>query len=702
MTTSSQNRLTLDTPVQYVRGIGPKRASILKNINILTVEDLLTYYPRRYLDRSYLTKICDLHQGEDITIVGKVFSKEVRQGRRKRFILMIGDNTGFLQCVWFQGFSYIQKAFQVGEVVAFSGKVTFYRGPQLVHPEYDKISEVGETNPLHTGRIIPLYPSTESLTKVGLDSRGFRRVIRNCLDSFSGRIDEFLPKQIITEEQFPNYGDSLENIHFPGDWKLYNQAKKRLKFEELFIIQLYLAKQRDNRLNENQGIRFNHVGEQTRQLVKNMPFEFTDAQKRVLREIREDMKSSKAMNRLLQGDVGSGKTIVALVAMLIAVENGFQTALMAPTEILAEQHYVTVHELLQELGVRAALLTGGLKKSKSEEIQTKLSAGEIDIVIGTHALLQEKIDFNNLGFVVIDEQHRFGVLQRAKLQYKGFHPDVLIMTATPIPRTLALTLYGDLDTSIIDQMPAGRKPIQTVWRGENKREAIYDFIREELIKKRQAYIVYPLIKESEKIDLAAATEGFQELSRNIFQEFNVALLHGRMKTIEKETIMHRFKAGNIHVLVSTTVIEVGLDVPNATIMLIEHAERFGLTQLHQLRGRVGRGSEKSTCILLSQYPITDDAKKRLKTMTTTNDGFRIAEADLEIRGPGELFGTKQHGILNLKIANLITDSKILEKARKEAFQIIQNDPKLEKDEHRFLKDYYHKHGYEKQDLIQIG
>lgn len=702
MVLNSQKTLTMDTSVQYVKGIGPKRAELLKRVNVETVEDLLTYFPRKYLDRTRVSKIRQLRAGEEVTVVAKILSADLRRGRTDRFILIVGDGSGFLNCVWFRGLSYVSHVFRVGEVVAFSGKVSFYQGPQIVHPEYDKISEEGESNPLHTGGIVPMYPSTDFLSRGGLDSRGFRRVLQGVLISAAETVPETLSDSILHSQGLVSNRFALENIHFPQSWKDFSQAQRRLKFEELFYLQLFLALYRKNREIEKKGIAFHRVGEQTRQLVERLPFELTDAQKRVLKEIREDMKKEGSMNRLLQGDVGSGKTVVALVAMLIAVENGYQAALMAPTEILGEQHYLTIHRLLEDLGVRVAMLRGGQRGSEKQEILKGLATGEIDLAVGTHALVQEGITFKNLGFVVIDEQHRFGVIQRAILREKGYHPDVLVMTATPIPRTLALTLYGDLDVSVLDEMPEGRHPIHTVWRGQEKRNAIYDFIREEVRKGRQVYIVYPLVEESEKVDLAAATEGYETLSKEVFPEFRVALLHGRMRTDEKEETMRLFNAGEINILVSTTVVEVGVDVSNATVMLVEHAERFGLTQLHQLRGRVGRGAEKSTCILLAQWPLSDDAKKRLQTMVKTNNGFEIAEADLQIRGPGELFGTRQHGILNFKIANLATDGRILDSARKEAFRIAREDPKLEKSENDVIRETYFKRYWKGFGLMEVG
>ncbi len=693
--------IRLDTSVQYVKGIGPKRAEILAGADVRTVGDLLAYYPRRYIDRSTLKRISDLKPGDEATVVGRVFSSEIVRGRTKRFMLLVGDQSGFLHCVWFGGLPYIAKAFKAGDTVAFSGKVTFYRGPQLVHPEFDKISEEGENNPLHTGGIIPLYPSSEALSQAGLDSRGFRRIFRPLLDSLESA-DDPLPRGMLSALDLMPLISALENVHFPNDWPSLNKARHRLKFDELFFIQLALGFGRAARLEENKGIAFNKPGGRIRDLLERLPFSLTGAQKRVMREIRDDMKSERSMNRLLQGDVGSGKTIIALLSMLVAVENGYQAALMAPTEILAEQHFLTVHSLLEELGIRIVLLKGGQKGSDRKRVLEAIASGDADIAVGTHALVEEGVSFHRLGFAVIDEQHRFGVLQRAELRQKGYFPDVLVMTATPIPRTLALTLYGDLDVSVLDEMPAGRLPVRTVWRTGEKREAIYEFIRDEVKKGRQAYIVYPLVEESEKVDLAAATEGYADLSKTVFPEFKTALLHGRMKSDEKESVMGAFKSNGIQILVSTTVIEVGVDVPNASVMLVEHAERYGLTQLHQLRGRVGRGMDQSACILMAQHPLSDDAKKRLETMVSTNDGFKIAEADLEIRGPGELLGTRQHGIAGFKIANLLTDGRILDAARKEAFSLIETDRKLSRPENRPIREALKKRMHGDFALIRVG
>ena len=702
MTAGSGRSLKLDTPIQYLKGIGPKRGELLKKVDVQTIEDLLGYFPRRYLDRSRISPIRSLKVGDTATVVGKVYSCETVRGRTSRFVVLVGDSTGFLHCVWFRGLQYISRAFQVGDTVAFSGKVTQYRGLQLIHPEYDKVSEEGEKDPLHTGGIIPMYPSSEPLSRCGLDSRGFRRIVREALTGLRDRIPETLSDDMLRRYDFVPLDTAYNDIHFPSDQRALKKALDRLKFEELFFLQLFLALQRREREVEQTGIAFERVGELTRTFIDHLPFKLTDAQKRCLRSIREDMTQQRSMYRLLQGDVGSGKTVVALIAMLIAVENGFQAALMAPTEILAEQHYLTIRDHLDELGVGSILLRGKQSSAERRGSLELLAEGKVDIAVGTHALVQESVDFKNLGFIVIDEQHRFGVLQRAKLRRKGMQPDVLVMTATPIPRTLALTLYGDLDVSVLDQMPAGRGSIRTVWREEEKREAVYAFIRENVSRKQQAYIVYPLVEESEKIDLAAAKEGYETLSGEIFSDFRVGLLHGRMKSDAKEESMRLFREGEFDILVATTVVEVGVDNPNATIMLIEHAERFGLTQLHQLRGRIGRGTEPSTCILMSQGHLTEEAVRRLQTMVETTDGFQIADVDLDIRGPGELFGTRQHGLLDFRLVDLNRDTRLLETARTEAFGLISEDALFESDTNRPIGEAYQKKYKDRYGLIEVG
>jgi ATP-dependent DNA helicase RecG len=666
----------LNTPVQYLKGIGEKRALALETIGIFSFSDLMQYYPRRYLDRSNITPIRNLKINETATVVGKVQTCGIKKGARQRFILVLTDETGFLSCVWFHQIQFWQKRFKPGQLLAVSGKIGYFGGKQIIHPDFDLLSEESENledDFLHTGAIIPIYSSTEKLSRIGLDSRGFRRIIKYLIQNHVDSIEETLPHSIVLQNKLLPFSLALKNIHFPDNFQMMKQAQQRLKFEELFLLQFMLALRKQKIHQQQSGIVFSDVGDRTKLLAEQLPFELTKAQKKVLKEIRRDMKNSQPMYRLIQGDVGSGKTIVALVTMLIAVENGYQATLMAPTEILAEQHFLTFRGLLADMDVNIQLLIGAQKKSIRNSVTSQIENGECNIVIGTHAIIQENIKFKNLGLVVIDEQHRFGVSQRAELFEKGKNPDVLVMTATPIPRTLSLTVYGDLDVSIIDELPSGRKPVKTTWRYSNKRSDIYKFVKSKVDQGSQTYIVFPLIEESEKLDLQAATESYEKMQQGIFADNKIMLLHGRKKSEEKEAIMASFKKGETQILVSTTVIEVGVDVPNATIMLIENAERFGLTQLHQLRGRVGRGSEQSYCILIGKYPLTEEALTRLNTMAKTTDGFRIAEVDLELRGPGEFFGTRQHGLPELKIANPLKDSSLLIQARKEAFRIAETE-----------------------------
>jgi ATP-dependent DNA helicase RecG len=708
-----------DSPLQYVKGIGPKRSTALEAAGISTVRDLLYNFPFDYLDRSRIVNIRDLKKYVDaekpVTVIGQVFRQELRRSRRSNrliFFMTLEDETGQVPCVWFEGVQWFKDAFEAGELLAVSAYPDFDKlgRIQFTHPEFDRLKGAEEEDEpdwgklFNTGAIIPKYSSTAELAKVGLDSRGFRRVIRNALKSHLNSAEEFLPDDIRARQNLVGSRTALGQIHFPANADELSAARKRLKFDELFFLQLMLAYRKRRVGQEKKGIKYTTESELARTLAGLLPFELTKAQRRVLREIAEDMRLSKPMNRLLQGDVGSGKTIVALFAMLVAVENGYQVALMAPTEILAEQHFRTLTGYLHKLPVTMRLLIGGQKKKLREDILEDIRSGRAQIVVGTHALIEENVTFAQLGFVVIDEQHRFGVMQRATLREKGMNPDVLVMTATPIPRTLSLTVYGDLDVSVIDEMPANRKPIKTGVRLENQKERVYQFVREEIQRGRQSYIVFPLIEESEKVDLKAATAEFEHLRNKVFPEHSLGLLHGRMKSEEKDKIMEKFKSGEIQILVSTTVIEVGIDIPNATIMIVENAERFGLSQLHQLRGRVGRGADQSYCILIANYEWFDehrrgretgelkreklDAQTRLETMVETTDGFKIAEVDLKLRGPGEIFGIRQSGIPEFRIANLVEDGDIIASARKEAFLLVDEDPQLRSSSHQILRKHF--------------
>jgi len=691
----------LDSPVQYLKGIGPKRSRILALHGIETVEDLLYYIPRKYLDRSTITPMARLKVDSTATVVGTVVGYEMKRGRVRRFQTLIEDKTGSLTLVWFRGADYIQNMFEPGDVLIVSGEVRFYRGLQMAHPEFERISESDEEL-IHTGRVIPIYPSTADFKRFGLESRSLRRILKPVLDRVHSLIFEKLPAKMISKLELLSLPEAIKNIHFPQDLSTATRARNRLAFDEFFYFELLMALRKKRMSQKQDGIVFRSSGVLLEKLLNLLSFELTFSQQKMVDEISNDMTSPKIMNRLLQGDVGSGKTIVALVAMLIAVENGYQTALMAPTEILAEQHFINIHELLGKLNVETVLLTSSINKKQREIVLEKIGSGRAQVAVGTHALIQESVTFSRLGLVVIDEQHRFGVTQRAKLRKKGILPDVLVMTATPIPRTLALTLYGDLDVSVIDQMPPGRKEIQTfLWR-ESAMERLHHFLEDQIRKGRQAYIVYPLVEESEKADLKAATESYDFLCEKVFPQLKIALIHGRMKSEQREEIMCDFRQGNYDILVATTVIEVGLDVPNASVMVIEHADRFGLSQLHQLRGRVGRGKEQSYCILLAKANLSEDAKSRLDIMCNTTDGFKIAEMDLKLRGPGEFFGTRQHGLPDFKIASIVDDTRLLYKAREEAFGLVENDPYLSSQDNWVVKKNFASRFKNRLGLIEVG
>lgn len=699
------------SPLRFVKGIGPKRAAALHQLGFSSIRDLLYYFPRGYLDRSTIVRIADLRQyvqrGEPITVFGEVFRQEARRARKTNrmiFFLTVKDDSGYLSCVWFEGFQWYKDAFQEGEFLALSAVPTLDKmgRPQFVHPQFDRLASAEEDEPdwgklFNTGAIIPKYRSSFDLEKVGLDSRGFRWIIRNAIKDHLASVEEVLSDDVRSKNDLVGLQVALRHIHFPSSTDTLASARRRLKYDELFYLQLMLAYRKRLQQNEPKSVSFRNDSHRAAALLDRLPFRLTDAQRKVVGEITADMKSSRPMNRLLQGDVGSGKTIVALLSALLAVDNGYQVAFMAPTELLAEQHFRTIQQYLGNDAVIVRLLIGGQRKRVREDILEDIRSGRANIVLGTHALIEDKVEFAHLGFVIIDEQHRFGVLQRASLREKGAAPDILVMTATPIPRTLSMTLYGDLDVSIIDEMPLHRRPIRTAIRMDDQKGKVFAFVRDEVSKGRQAYIVFPLIEESEKVDLKAATREFEHLQRDIFPGFRLGILHGRMKTEEKDEIMRRFKEGAIQILVSTTVIEVGIDIPNATIMIIENAERFGLSQLHQLRGRVGRGVDQSYCILIADYNWFENRSKRadsveiqeekqnarvrLETMESTTDGFAIAEVDLRLRGAGEYFGTRQSGMPEFKIADLVQDRDLLVLARKDAFHLVEEDPQLRTAQH---------------------
>ena len=665
------NALTLG--IEEVKGVGAKRAAVLNEVGIHTLGDLFYYLPRRYLDRSRTLPMARAPIGQEVTLIGHVRQMRFVPGRKPRFVLVVEDETDDIACTFFQGGRYLQRNFKEGDELAISGKVDLFQGRrQMVHPEYEFI-RTNEDELLHTGGIVPLYTSSADMEERGLRNRGFRRMMHGALEAFADQIEDGLPLAIRQRQGLGELGDSLRKVHFPTSMDEVAVARRRLAFGELFDLQLRLARLRKKRLEQAEGIAFSESQKLVPQLLASLPFELTAAQRRVGAEIYADMQSPQIMNRLVQGDVGSGKTLVGLGAILMAVENGYQAALMAPTEILAEQHYINIKTLVEPLGLTAVFLKGKQRKALRRELLTAIESGVAHIVVGTHALIQEEVHFARLGLAVVDEQHRFGVVQRGALYKKGEKPDLLVMTATPIPRTLALTLYGELEVSVIDELPPGRQPIRTALRAPDRRDAIFEFAGDQARQGRQVYVVYPLIEESEKMDLKSAVEAYEELCHGHLAEFEVALLHGRLAAEEKAEVMDAFKKNRIQVLVSTTVIEVGVDVPNATVMIIEHAERFGLAQLHQLRGRVGRGGEQSFCILVSYASAgaeLSDSRERLEMMERTQDGFEIAEKDLQIRGPGEFFGTRQAGMPEFKVADLIEDEDLLQSAREEATRMV--------------------------------
>lgn len=681
------------TPIEYVKGIGPYRGDLLKKeLGIFTAGDLLKHYPFRYIDRTEFHKVNEINpQWPSVQVVGRLIRlSEVGVKRARRLVGVFSDETGSVELVWFKGIAYLQKLLKVNEVYVVYGKPQLYRGViNITHPEMETYQS-SSSSTIST-YIQPVYSTTEKLKKSGLDSKGIRQVMLSLIQHNINQVAENLPEYVIESNQLMGKREAVRAIHFPKSQEELNSAVSRLKYDELFFIQLGLLKNKQLTKEKFKGHYFSQVGESFNNFYFNrLPFPLTNAQKRVVKEIRNDTRSGFQMNRLIQGDVGSGKTVVALLSMLLAIDNGYQACMMAPTEILAQQHYKGIQELLGEGIAKVHLLTGSTPAKERRDLHAALEAGEIHILIGTHALIEDKVKFKNLGLVVIDEQHRFGVEQRAKLWLKNHTPPhMLVMTATPIPRTLAMTLYGDLDISIIDELPAGRKPIKTVHFYENRRQRVFGFMREQITQGRQVYVVYPLIKESEKLDLLFLEAGLEGLSREFpLPEYKISIVHGQMTPKEKEGEMKRFVQGKTQIMVATTVIEVGVNVPNASVMIIENAERFGLSQLHQLRGRVGRGAEQSYCILMSGDKLSKEGKERLQIMVETNDGFRIAEADLKLRGPGDISGTQQSGVLDLKMANLVTDQELLSHIRNQVIAIFDKDPQLMLPENGRLNAYF--------------
>ena len=681
--------IDLSKDITFLPGVGPKKAELLKQeLQIVSYEDMLYYFPYKYVDRSKFYSVRELNPNMPyVQVKGRLKSlKTVGKGRQSRMTATFSDGTGIMELVWFKGHKYIKENLDANAEYIVFGKPSVFNGViNVIHPEMERVDA---TKQIVRSSLQAFYNTSEKMKRGYLNSKAMLKLMQNLFKSFqNNKIQETLPAPLRERLKLAPLNEALRTAHFPSDTKQLEDAQFRLKFEELFYLQLNILKIKTRRNITVKGHLFKVVGEKLNQFYKNnIPFELTGAQKRVIREIRQDMGSGKQMNRLLQGDVGSGKTLVALMVMLIANDNNYQACLMAPTEILANQHYETISEMLKGLNVDIDILTGSTKKSKRNELHEKLLNGKLNILIGTHALIEDIVQFKNLGLVVIDEQHRFGVAQRAKLWKKNLHPPhMLVMTATPIPRTLAMTVYGDLDVSIIDELPPGRKAIMTVHYFHNRRNNLNRFLHEELNKGRQIYVVYPLIEESEKIDFKNLTEGYEYMQQS-FSGYKTTMVHGKMKPKEKDAAMHEFVSGESNILVSTTVIEVGVNVPNASVMVIESAERFGLSQLHQLRGRVGRGAEQSYCILMTDYKMSDETRKRMSIMTATTDGFEIAEADMKLRGPGDLEGTQQSGLpFNLKIASLGRDSQLLQYARNIAEEILNDDPLLEKDKNIMLK-----------------
>lgn len=684
----------LETPLVYLKGVGPKRAELLqKELGVFTYEQLLHHYPFRYIDRTRFYKINELNPDMPLVqVIGKIITKEtIGEKHKKRIVAKFGDETGTMELVWFQSLKWVEENIYRGNTYIAFGKPNFFNGGfSISHPDletYPRQTSGGVTGNL---TLQPTYHSTEKLKKSFLDSKGIQKLIYQILELHVNELRETLPKYVLEKYKLIGKKEALINIHFPANTKALQQAERRLKFEELFFIQLQLLHNKHLRSLKFKGALFNNVGERVNKFYNEIiPFDLTNAQKRVIKEIRLDTQRGAQMNRLVQGDVGSGKTVVALMSMLLANDNGCQACMMAPTEILARQHYEFLVGMLKGELVNVAILTGSTTKKQRTVLHQQLESGEIDILVGTHALIEDKVQFKNLGLVVIDEQHRFGVEQRAKLWRKNVvPPHILVMTATPIPRTLAMTLYGDLDVSIIDELPAGRKPIDTRHLLEGQRMRMFGFMKQEIAKGRQVYIVYPLIKESEKLDLLHLEAGIEQLSYQFPRpDYQISIVHGKLSNADKQYEMQRFIDGKTQIMVATTVIEVGVNVPNASVMVIENAERFGLSQLHQLRGRVGRGAEQSFCILMSKDKLNPTSKKRLETMVRTNNGFEISEIDLELRGPGDITGTMQSGTVELKVADLAKDQVILQEARNTVIEILDKDPNVENPDNVLLRSF---------------
>lgn len=695
-----------DTPIEFLKGVGPKRAEVLAaELGVRTFRGLLFHYPFRYVDRSQFHKVSEIQSDvAHIQLRGRIGRLEkVGVKRATRLVAEFYDDSGRIELIWFKGISYVERMVKTGEEYIVFGKPARYKGKwNIAHPDLEKASEHSVSL---NSSLQPVYSSTEKLTAMGLHSKGIARLQWTLQEHLGGKMPETLSSNLLQDLSLMPRNAALREVHFPSAPAVLQKAVFRLKFEELFFVQMRLLRMQVVRNQKIRGLVFGAVGEHFNQFyTEKLPFELTGAQKRVVKEIRRDLGSGHQMNRLLQGDVGSGKTMVALMVCLIALDNGFQSALMAPTEILATQHYESITGYLEGMGMQVGLLTGSTKEAARKKLHARLEAGELNLLIGTHALLEDRVQFQQLGLVVIDEQHRFGVAQRSRMWAKhSVPPHILVMTATPIPRTLAMTLYGDLDVSVIDEMPPGRKPIRTVHRFDSSRLRVFGFMHDEIAKGRQVYVVYPLIKESEKLDYKDLMDGYESISRAFpLPEFRISIVHGKMKPKDKDAEMQRFARGEAQILVATTVIEVGVNVPNASVMVIESAERFGLSQLHQLRGRVGRGAEQSFCILMTGVKLSNEGRQRMEIMVRTNDGFEIAEEDLRLRGPGDLMGTQQSGLLDLSIADLAKDQQILGLAREKAQQILEKDPNLQAPENQAIRAHYEKVAKRQQNWSRIS
>ena len=684
--------------ISTIKGVGSQRTQIFNEFGIQCIKDILYYFPRRYLDRTTLTSIKELKKGDNVTLIAQIETfgaKRIRRG--KMFQVIVSDGTGLLTLNWFNGVRYVKNQFKVGEKIAINGKVEWYNGFSITHPEFERLMD--DEDPIETGTVVPVYPLTQDLKSAGLNQRSIRRMLKSIFSELE-TIPEIMPESILRDNDLIPLDQALRNIHFSSDLTELRSATKRLKFDEHFFLQILLALRKKTILQLG-AKRLIDIGPYFRPISETLDFNLTKAQKRVIQDVHLDMKNDYPMNRLVQGDVGCGKTIVAILISSIAVGNNVQVAIMAPTEILARQHFHSFEEQLNKAKITCALLVGKMRKAERVKIISGLKNGEISIVVGTHALIQKDVHFHKLGLVIIDEQHRFGVNQRSSLLEKGDNPHSMAMTATPIPRTLAITYHGDMDISIIDELPSNRLPIVTKVVDPKRLNKVYKFMRDEVSKGRQCIVVYPLIEESEKSDLAAAVEAYAELSKIQFSNLNVGLVHGKMKAEEKDDVIKNFETNQIHILISTTVVEVGIDIPNATVMLVEHAERFGLTQLHQLRGRVGRGENKSYCILVRRN-ITHTSKNRLLVMEKTNDGFVIADEDLKLRGPGEFFGLRQSGFLQFKIADMVLDGSLLRQARSSAFDLIVQDGNLTDSSNKRLREWFISDYHQYLDTIKLS